>query len=137
MIADHNDSADAIAALNQKQMPERAKAIVEARARASVAKAGGCTMSRDDIIRMMGEVGAGRSDRRPKNYDGFVDVFQRFTALISAAEREACANISDGYARLREAARNVTPEMHVKFAAGCAMDTARSISEGIRARTTP
>lgn len=47
-------------------------------------------MSRDDIIRMMAEAGAGPDDLRPKTYDGIVDTFSRFAELVATAEREAC-----------------------------------------------
>ena len=47
-------------------------------------------MTRDDIIRIAQEVGfeaIRRSDKR----------FERFAALVEAAEREACAAIADRY----------------------------------------
>lgn len=51
-----------------------------------------------------------------------------------AVEREECARLADGIANLREAARNISPEFNVKFASGCAMDTARMIAVSIRLR---
>jgi len=54
-------------------------------------------MTRDDIIGWMQEVGAKKSDLTPQTYDGFVDLFQRFAALVAAAEREACAKACDGW----------------------------------------
>ena len=53
-------------------------------------------MTRDDIIGWMQEVGAKKSDLTPQTYDGFVDLFQRFAALVAAVEREACAKMFDG-----------------------------------------
>ena len=50
-------------------------------------------MNRDDIIGWMQEVGAKKSDPTPQNYDGFVDLFQRFAALAAEREREACAQL--------------------------------------------
>jgi len=41
-------------------------------------------MTRDDIIGWMQEVGAKKSDLTPQTYDGFVDLFQRFAALVAA-----------------------------------------------------
>ena len=55
-------------------------------------------MTRDDIIGWMQEVGAKKSDLTPQTYDGFVDLFQRFAALVAAAEREAIGNIILDYA---------------------------------------
>ena len=57
-------------------------------------------MTRDDIIGWMQEVGAKKSDLTPQTYDGFVDLFQRFAALVAAAEREKVARwiIHKGYA---------------------------------------
>jgi len=52
-------------------------------------------MTRDDIIGWMQEVGAKKSDLTPQTYDGFVDLFQRFAALVAAAEREECAKVCE------------------------------------------
>ena len=52
-------------------------------------------MNREDVIRWMQEVGAKESNPIPQTYDGFVDIFQQFAALVSAAEREACAKVCD------------------------------------------
>lgn len=60
-------------------------------------------MTRDDIIRMAREVGAGE----PESLYGRTDYFamteyelERFAALIAAAEREACARfVEEGYVR--------------------------------------
>ena len=53
-------------------------------------------MSRDDVIRWMQEVGAKESNPTPQTYEGFVDIFQHFAALVAAAEREACCKIVHG-----------------------------------------
>ena len=57
-------------------------------------------MTRDDIIGWMQEVGAKKSDLTPQTYDGFVDLFERFAALVAAAECEKVARwmIRNGYA---------------------------------------
>jgi hypothetical protein len=53
-------------------------------------------MNREDVIRWMQEVGAKESNPTPQTYDGFVDIFQHFAALVAAAEREACCKIVHG-----------------------------------------
>jgi hypothetical protein len=47
-------------------------------------------MTRDDIIRMMREAGftVQREDQL------FTGIFERFAALVAAAEREACAQVA-------------------------------------------
>jgi KaiC/GvpD/RAD55 family RecA-like ATPase len=52
-------------------------------------------MSREEIIKMMAEVGAKPGRATPTTFNGFVDVFESFAALVAAAEREKCANICD------------------------------------------
>ena len=52
-------------------------------------------MNREDVIRWMQEVGAKESNPTPQTYEGFVDIFQHFAALVAAAEREACAKLCD------------------------------------------
>ena len=52
-------------------------------------------MNREDVIRWMHEVGAKESNPTPQTYDGFVDIFQHFAALVAAAEREACAKVCE------------------------------------------
>ena len=53
-------------------------------------------MSRDDVIQWMQEVGAKENNPTPQTYEGFVDIFQHFAALVAAAEREACCKIVHG-----------------------------------------
>ena len=53
-------------------------------------------MNREDVIRWMQEVGAKESNPTPQTYEGFVDIFQHFAALVAAAEREACCKIVHG-----------------------------------------
>ena len=57
-------------------------------------------MNRDDVIRWMQEVGAKENNPTPQTYEGFVDIFQHFAALVAAAEREKVARwiIYKGYA---------------------------------------
>ena len=52
-------------------------------------------MNREDVIRWMQEVGAKESNPTPQTYEGFVDIFQHFAALVAAAEREACAKVCE------------------------------------------
>ena len=53
-------------------------------------------MNREDVIRWMQEVGAKENNPTPQTYEGFVDIFQHFAALVAAAEREACCKIVYG-----------------------------------------
>ena len=46
-------------------------------------------MNRDDVIRWMQEVGAKENNPTPQTYEGFVDIFKQFAALVAAHEREA------------------------------------------------
>jgi hypothetical protein len=48
-------------------------------------------MTRDDIIRMMRE--AGFTVQRDEQL--FTGIFERFAALVAAAEREACAKVCE------------------------------------------
>ena len=86
-------------------------------------------MSRDDVIRWMQEVGAKESNPTPQNYEGFVDIFQHFAALVAAAEREACAKVCDA-----KAERNFpwSSENADKYHAQA--DWANVCAEAIRAR---
>jgi hypothetical protein len=53
-------------------------------------------MNREDVIRWMQEVGAKENNPTPQTYEGFVDIFQQFAALVAAHEREACCKIVHG-----------------------------------------
>ena len=56
-------------------------------------------MTRDDIIRMARETGLVRTgDKWVEPARWGVTELERFTALVAAAEREACAKVCDGYA---------------------------------------
>ena len=50
-------------------------------------------MTREEIIRMAREVGIDPESDTLCNYDGWVDIFVDFAALVAAAEREACAKV--------------------------------------------
>lgn len=52
-------------------------------------------MTRDDIIGWMQEVGAKKSDLTPQTYDGFVDLFQRFAALVAAEKDREIKRLQD------------------------------------------
>ena len=86
-------------------------------------------MNREDVIRWMHEVGAKESNPTPQTYDGFVDIFQQFAALVAAAEREACAKVCDA-----KAERNFpwSSENADKYHAQA--DWANVCAEAIRAR---
>jgi hypothetical protein len=53
-------------------------------------------VNRDDILLAMKEVGAAKHDLMPKTYEGVVDVFERFAALVTDAERERACHIVTG-----------------------------------------
>jgi hypothetical protein len=57
---------------------------------------GGSTMNRDDIIRIAQEAGA-FFDGDCSVYDMPEHCFEKFAALVAAAEREACAKLCDGW----------------------------------------
>lgn len=65
-------------------------------------------MTRDEILIAMKEVGAAKHDLMPKTYEGVVDVFERFAAIVRADEREQCAKVCDAeflYATTHDGAR--------------------------------
>ena len=86
-------------------------------------------MNREDVIRWMQEVGAKESNPTPQTYQGFVDIFQHFAALVAAHEREACATVCDA-----KAERNFpwSSENANKYHAQA--DWANVCAEAIRAR---
>ena len=53
-------------------------------------------MNRDDIIRMAREAGA-FFDGDCSVYDMPEHCFEKFAALVAAAEREACAKVAESY----------------------------------------
>jgi hypothetical protein len=66
--------------------------------RVNLPKIGGQKMNREDIIRMAREAGlSGLME------GGLIDYFERFAALVAAAEREACAKVADDYAGNQQA----------------------------------
>ena len=75
-------------------------------------------MSRDDIIRMAREAGL---------LDGpvFAQGLERFAALVAAAEREACAQLAEGWQYLPE--NNFSKEQIVE-------NMCKTIAHHIRAR---
>lgn len=79
-------------------------------------------MTRDDILRMAREAGISNAFMPPQ----FSEVFERFAALVAAAEREECANLIDE-----------THEWRGKgWVSYLDADTKRAISTAIRARGT-
>ena len=52
-------------------------------------------MTRDDIIRMAREAGIDAESDTLCRYEGWVEPFERFAALVAAAEREACAKVCE------------------------------------------
>lgn len=54
-------------------------------------------MTKDEISRMAREAGVGDWwDTGNENFDDFMKVLERFSTLVAAAEREACAKVCDG-----------------------------------------
>jgi len=78
-------------------------------------------MTRDDIIRMAREAGA-FFDGDCSVYDMPEHCFEKFAALVAAAEREACAKVCEGL-------RPSKPEYDQRFNDGCTLSAA-----AIRAR---
>ncbi len=78
-------------------------------------------MTRDDIIRMAQEAGA-FFDGDCSVYDMPEHCFEKFAALVAAAEREACAKVCEGL-------RPSKPEYDQRFNDGCTLSAA-----AIRAR---
>lgn len=52
-------------------------------------------MTRDDVIRMAREAGCCSAEFWPDDFTGLMRTFERFAALVAAAEREACATICE------------------------------------------
>jgi hypothetical protein len=87
-------------------------------------------MKREDVIRWMQEVGAKENNPTPKNYEGFVDIFQHFAALVADHEREACARVCDGVSKdpFTKVGGKHAPYMEA---------TAKDCADTIRARGVP
>ena len=56
-------------------------------------------MTRDEIIAMAKEAGCVSATFWPDGFTGLMGVFERFAALVAAAEREACAKVCDDKAQ--------------------------------------
>ena len=52
-------------------------------------------MTRDEIIAVAKEAGCVSATFWPDGFTGLMGVFERFAALVAAAEREACALIAE------------------------------------------
>jgi len=50
-------------------------------------------MTRDEIIYMAKEAGSVSATFWPDDFTGLMSVFERFAAIVAAAEREACAKV--------------------------------------------
>jgi hypothetical protein len=51
-------------------------------------------MTKDEIVSMLASIGVERYAVRPKTWDGHVEVFERFAAVVAAKEREECAQVA-------------------------------------------
>lgn len=52
-------------------------------------------MNREEIIDMLESIGVTPMAMGPTSFKVYFEVFQKFTALVAAKEREACAQLSD------------------------------------------
>ena len=52
-------------------------------------------MTRDEIIAMAKEAGSGDMGLNVDGSDHLIGLFERFAALVAAAEREACAQVCE------------------------------------------
>lgn len=57
-------------------------------------------MTRDEIIAMAKEAVSVSATFWPDDFTGLMSVFERFAALVAAAEREACAKVCDELAKM-------------------------------------
>lgn len=57
-------------------------------------------MKRDEIIAMAKEAGSGDMGLNVDGSDHLIGLFERFAALVAAAEREACAKVCDELAKM-------------------------------------
>jgi hypothetical protein len=92
-------------------------------------------MKQEDIIRMAREAGLHRNQHNLMSnpvkyrfsYDGYEENFERFAALVAAAEREACAKVC-------ESAREAIWEYHDEPLKAAACNACTNIADAIRAR---
>lgn len=56
-------------------------------------------MTRDEIIAMAKEAGSGDMGLNVDGSDHLIGLFERFAALVAAAEREACAQVAMEFRR--------------------------------------
>ena len=57
-------------------------------------------MTKEELIRMAREAGLSVWDNERASMEGDGDALERFAALVTAAEREACAKVCDEVAKL-------------------------------------
>jgi hypothetical protein len=62
-------------------------------------------MNREEIIERLESIGVTPMAIRPTSFKGYVDVFQKFAALVAAKEREECAKVLDAVYKVQEARR--------------------------------
>ena len=58
-------------------------------------------MTLDEVRELMHKLGAGPKDLLP-NYEGVVKIFAEFAQIVSAQERESCAQICEKYVQALE-----------------------------------
>ena len=56
-------------------------------------------MSQEEVIAMLASLGVAPGQKRPRCWNGFLDVFQRFAERVAANTRESIANEFDRRAK--------------------------------------
>ena len=87
-------------------------------------------MTRDEIIEMALDAGLGPGVAWPEYYP----TFERFAALVAAAEREACAKVCEEQAARSEASMAKAKSMKDRDIYSAAGQTAHWIAAAIHAR---
>lgn len=85
-------------------------------------------MTKDDIMKMARDAGA-------PDPMVFIGAYERFAALVAAAEREACAKVCDEQATRSEASMEKSKTSKARDVYSAAGQTAHWMAEAIRARS--
>ena len=85
-------------------------------------------MTKDEIMKMARDAGA-------PDPMVFIGVYERFAALVAAAEREACAKVCNEQATRSEASMEKSKTSKARDVYSAAGQTAHWMAEAIRARS--
>ena len=85
-------------------------------------------MTKDEIMKMARDAGA-------PDPMVFIGAYERFAALVAAAEREACAKVCDEQATRSEASMEKSKTSKARDVYSAAGQTAHWMAEAIRARS--